>query len=422
LYLAILLFLQTLGGGVRLQEIVPKIDELKDDCVNFLTRICSIPAVGPESHGTGEMEKYRVIRDEVLSLKPDMVEEIHAPDNRVPDGIRPNLVAVFNGKNTSKTLWILSHIDVVPPGELSLWDHDPFQPRVQNGIITGRGVEDNGQALAASIFAVKSVAATTGFSMNVGLALVSDEESGSLYGLDYVLKKRAELFRPEDLIIVPDAGNKDGDQIEVAEKHLFHVRFKVSGKQGHASRPDQSTNTLRAASHFIVELDQSLSARFTQKNSFFNPPTSTFEPTKKEANVPNINTIPGEDVFYFDCRVLPEINLDSVMGEMQNVAKRIEDRFGVKTTVEEFLKNPSAEPTPSDSPVVVALAQAIQEVYGVQARPNGIGGQTVALFFRRKGLPAAVWEKIFGTAHAPNEKISVENLMGNIKVFSRMMI
>ena len=83
---------------MRLQEIVPKIDELKDDCVNFLTRICAIPAVGPESDGTGEMEKYGVIRDEVLSLKPDMVEEIHAPDNRVPDGIRPNLVPYLMAK------------------------------------------------------------------------------------------------------------------------------------------------------------------------------------------------------------------------------------------------------------------------------------------------------------------------------------
>jgi len=368
------------------------------------------------------MEKYRVIQKEVIALGPDMIEEVHAPDDRVPDGVRPNLLAVFNGKDTSKTLWILTHIDVVPPGERSLWDHDPFQPGVQDGLIIGRGVEDNGQALAASVFAVKSVAATCGFGINVGLALVSDEETGSQYGLDYVLRERAELFRPQDLIVVPDAGNKDGDQIEIAEKHLLHVRFRVKGKQAHASRPDMSINTLRAASHFIVELDQALAAGFAQRNEFFNPPVSTFEPTKKEANVPNINTIPGEDVFYFDCRVLPEISLGLVMEEMQRTGKRIEERFGVTTTVEEFLKNPSAQATPSDSPVVVALAQAIQEVYGVQARPNGIGGQTVALFFRRRGLPAAVWEKILGTAHAPNEKISVANLVGNTKVFARMMI
>ncbi|HTY25922.1 MAG TPA: M20 family metallo-hydrolase [Desulfomonilaceae bacterium] len=407
---------------MRFQAVGRRIDELKDECVGFLTRICAIPAIGPDNQGTGEMEKYRVIQDEVMSLGPQTIREVHAPDDRVPDGVRPNLLALFHGKDASKTLWILSHIDVVPPGELALWDHAPFEPRIENGFVTGRGVEDNGQALAASLFAAKAVAETGGFAVNVGLALVSDEETGSLYGLDYVLRECPELFKLDDLIIVPDAGNKDGDEIEVAEKHLFHVRFEVKGQQGHASRPDRTVNTLRAASHFIVELDRALASRFPQQNAFFSPPFSTFEPTKKEANVPNINTIPGEDVFYFDCRVLPEIKLDLVMDEMQNVAKRIEKEFGVKTVVEEFLKNPAAETTPPDSPAVVALAQAIQEVYGVQARPIGIGGQTVALFFRRRGLPAAVWEKIFATAHAPNERISVENLMGDAKVFARMMV
>ena len=102
------------------KKLEPKLTNSRDECVDFLTRICSIPAIGPESQGAGEMEKYRVIQKEVIALGPDMVEEIHAPDDRVPDGVRPNLLAVFNGKDTSKTLWILTHIDVVPPGERSL--------------------------------------------------------------------------------------------------------------------------------------------------------------------------------------------------------------------------------------------------------------------------------------------------------------
>lgn len=407
---------------MRFQQVASRIDELTDDCVKFLMRICSIPAIGPENQGTGEMAKYGLIKEAVLALGPERIEEVHAPDSRVPDGLRPNILAVFSGKDASRTLWILSHIDVVPPGERTLWEHDPFQPRLQNGILTGRGVEDNGQALAASLFAVRAVKETCGLAMNVGLALVSDEETGSSYGLDYVLNHAPEFFRPDDLILVPDAGNKDGDHIEVSEKHLFHVKFRVKGKQGHASRPDQSLNSLRVAAHLILALDESLARRFDQTNPFFEPPRSTFEPTRKDANVPNINTIPGEDVFYFDCRVLPEIDLALVMEEMQRVARGIEEKFGTKVAVEEFLKNPAAKPTPPDSPVVVALAQAIQEVYGVQARPTGIGGQTVALFFRRRGLSAAVWEKMFGTAHAPNETISVENLVGNTKVFARMMI
>jgi succinyl-diaminopimelate desuccinylase len=149
---------------------------------------------------------------------------------------------------------------------------------------------------------------------------------------------------------------------------------------------------------------------------------STFEPTRKDTNVPNVNTIPGHDVFYFDCRVLPEVDLDRVLKEMEGVAEEIARQFGVETAVEEYLKFVAPEPTPPDSPVVVALAQAVQEVYGVQARPHGIGGQTVAAFFRKRGLPAAVWEKILQTAHAPNERILLDNLIGNAKVFARMMI
>jgi len=169
-------------------------------------------------------------------------------------------------------------------------------------------------------------------------------------------------------------------------------------------------------------LDQALNGRFNEQNPFFNPPVSTFEPTRKDANVPNINTIPGEDVFYFDCRVLPQTDLDLVLKEMKSVSETIAVRFGVETLVEEFLRSESPNPTPPDAPVVMALAQAIQEVYGVQARPQGIGGQTVATFFRKRGLPAAVWEKLLHLAHAPNEKISIENLVGDAKVFARLMV
>jgi len=86
------------------------------------------------------------------------------------------------------------------------------------------------------------------------------------------------------------------------------------------------------------------------------------------------------------------------------------------------MKFHAPQPTASDSPVVVALAQAVQEVIGVQAKPVGIGGWTFASLFREKGLSAAVWSKMLGLAHAPNEKISIENLVANAKVFARMMV
>lgn len=407
---------------VSFHAVAGRIDDLKDECVEFLARICSIPALGPENQGSGEMEKYKVVKETVLALGPDRIEEVNAPDERVPEGVRPNLLAVFNGKDTTRTLWILSHIDVVPPGESKLWEHDPFRPYVRNGFLYGRGVEDNGQAVAASIYAVRAVKESCGLALNVGLALVSDEECGSRYGLDYVLSARPDMFKPEDLILVPDAGNDQGDHIEIAEKHLLQARFTLLGRQAHASRPDRAINTLRATAHLVVDVDQALAQNFTESNSFFNPPVSTFEPTRKDANVPNVNTIPGEDVVYFDCRVLPEVDLSQVVDVMEQVAGQISEKFGVEVKVEAHMRVEAPEPTPPDSPVVVALAQAVQEVYGVQARPHGIGGQTVASFFRKRGLPAAVWEKQLQMAHAPNERVSIENLVGNARVFAKMMI
>jgi succinyl-diaminopimelate desuccinylase len=155
---------------------------------------------------------------------------------------------------------------------------------------------------------------------------------------------------------------------------------------------------------------------------FFNPSEGTFEPTRTDASVENINTMPGEAVSFCDCRVLPNIDLADVIAEMRLVAKVIADRFEVDVTVEEYLRSESPHGTPPDSSVVIALARVVQEVYGVQPRPQGIGGQTVATFFRKKGLPAAVWEKIEGLAHARNERVLIDNLVGNAKVFARMML
>jgi hypothetical protein len=93
-----------------------------DECVEFLARICSIPALGPDNQGTGEMEKYLVVRDAVLALGPDRVEEVHAPDGRVPAGVRPNLL-VANGRDASN----LADTDTLMWSHRSqLWDQTRF--------------------------------------------------------------------------------------------------------------------------------------------------------------------------------------------------------------------------------------------------------------------------------------------------------
>jgi succinyl-diaminopimelate desuccinylase len=338
-----------------------------------------------------------------------------------PSGYRPNILATFRGKSSAKTIWVMTHMDVVPPGELSLWRGDPFHPWVEAGKIYGRGVEDNQQDMVASIFAVKAFQAE-GIKPNydIGLALVADEETGSDKGIGYVLK-HTQAFRRKDLIIVPDAGNEDGTMIEIAEKSILWLKFKTLGKQAHGSMPEKGINSFKAASFLVAELNK-LYEIFPQKDPVFDPPISTFEPTKKEANVPNINTIPGEDVFYMDSRILPRYKVAEVEDKIKGIAAGIESRFNVKITIEEQQKAPAAPPTPARAAVVGALEKAIRKVYGKEGKAMGIGGGTVAAIFRREEFEAACWSRLDETAHQPNEYCIIDNMVNDAKVFAHIFL
>jgi succinyl-diaminopimelate desuccinylase len=375
-------------------------------------------AVGPGQGGPGEGEKAAFLT-EMLTRCGLKVENFPAPDELAAGGQRPNLVATLPGNRPEK-VWVLSHLDVVPPGDESLWHSDPFTLRVEGDRLYGRGTEDNHHGIVASVMAVKAFLDLDLVpSRTVALALVSDEETGSLKGLAHLLREKRQIFSHQDLIIVPDAGNTDGTLIEVAEKSILWLKLTLLGQQGHASRPHAAKNTLRACAHVIVALE-GLKEEFPLQNPLFRPPESTFEPTRKDANVPNVNTIPGRDVFYLDCRVLPDYDLGVVKERIRQIATEVARRFGVSLTVEAVQDLPSAPPTHPEAPVVQALKRAIREVYGREAEPRGIGGGTVAAFFRQAGLPVAVWMTVSDTAHQPNEFCLLSNLVGDARVLAHV--
>jgi succinyl-diaminopimelate desuccinylase len=377
-------------------------------------------AVGPDHGGPGEGEKAAFLA-ELLRGWGLEVQNYPAPDPRVAEGERPNLVALVPGRRSEK-VWVLSHLDVVPPGDLKLWDADPFTLRVEGDRLFGRGTEDDHHGIVTSLMAVRAIL-DLGItpSRTLALALVADEETGNEKGLAYLLREQPHLFSLEDLIIVPDAGSKDSTLIEVAEKSILWLRLTLTGKQCHASRPELGHNTLRAAAHLIVALE-GLAREFPLEDPLFRPPISTFEPTKKEANVPNINTIPGRDVFYLDCRVLPAYDLARVKERVQALGEDAVRPFGVRLKVAPVQELPSAPPTAVDAPVVKALQRAIREVYGREGKPMGIGGGTVAAFFRQQGLPAAVWMTVSQTAHQPNEFCLLSNLIGDAQVLAHVFL
>ncbi|WBF67934.1 M20 family metallo-hydrolase [Desulfovibrio subterraneus] len=403
-----------------LEQLYTFLDNQRDLVIELQTQMTARPALCPSAGGIGEIEKAEYLKGWLAANGITDVEEVRAPDDRVPCGYRPTLIARVPGKS-SRTVWLLAHTDVVPTGDLALWTNDPWQVQVDGDVLCGRGVEDNQQGIVSSLLTAKALVAqgaTPDFTL--GLILVADEETGSKYGLDYIMQTKPELFAKDDLIVVPDVGNADGSMIEVAEKSILWLKVTVRGKQCHASRPALGINSLEAAAEMILKV-RSLHDTFPRVDELFEPNISTFTPTKKELNVENVNTVPGLDVFYIDCRVLPGYDLADVRAAIRKLADEVEASRGVSISLDDVQANQSTDATPADCDVVKRLAVAIREVYNVEARPMGIGGGTVAAHMRVHGLEVACWSTLSGNAHQPDEKSLISININDAKVMTRLL-
>ncbi|MDR2808636.1 MAG: M20 family metallo-hydrolase [Spirochaetaceae bacterium] len=405
-----------------MKEIFDFLDQSADTAVELESELTKRPALSPDSGGEGEIDKCLFLESWLRSRGIVNLERHDAPDPRAKEGIRPNLIATIPGKDDDTSrLWIISHLDVVPPGEMRLWDSDPWKLVVKDGRLIGRGVEDNQQGLCSSVLAALALnhAGITP-PRTVKLLFAADEETGSTYGIIWLLANRT-LFHKGDIVLIPDSGDPQGDTIEIAEKKQLWLKLTTIGRQCHASVPDLGNNAFLAASDLVVKLHNGLSNAFADRDPLFDLDYSTFQPTKKEANVPNINTIPGEDVFHMDCRILPHYSIEAVLAETKRLAEEIEKQYKVTVDVGVVQYHYSV-PTPKDAPVVRFLIRAITEVYGISPRCIGIGGGTIAAPLRNAGIDCAVWAKLGDSAHQPNEYAFIDNIIGDAKVMASLMV
>lgn len=401
----------------EIKKIFKKVEEYKEGMIELQKELTQIPAIGPENNGEGEYEKAKFLKETLLKwgLK---IKEYNVIDERVKSKIRPNLLTFYPGKDKNRKIWIITHLDVVPPGNENLWDTPPFRAVIKNGKIYGRGTEDNQQEMVSSLFALKVIKDLNLIpSYSIFLLFVSDEETGSNYGVKYLLEK-FNLFNKEDIIIIPDAGSEEGDAIEIGEKGIIWLKFKIKGYQTHASVPHKGINAHKIGARLIAYLSENFEKKFNKKDILFDPPYTTFEPTKKESNIININTIPGEDIFYFDCRYLPNYNFSEIIDYLKEIINQWQEKYKVKIDLEIVYHEEVAPKTKEDAAAVKFLKKAIEDVLNQNPKLIGIGGGTVAAIFRKKGFQPVVWGKICGVAHQPNEYSLIKNMIDSAKVYT----
>ena len=379
----------------------------KNEIVELQMLLTSIPAIAPEGGGDGEEKKAAALENWLRQKGFEKITRYEIPDERVSAKFRPSLLVEIPGQKDDFCVWVIAHIDVVPVGDIKLWNTNPWKVVEKDGKLFGRGVEDNQQGLCSAVFAaLYYLENKIQPEHTIKLLFAADEENGSLFGTIPLVQKG--IFHKNDLVLIPDGGDSQGQTIEIAEKNLLWLEITVEGKQTHGSRPDSGANACLAASDLTVRLN-SLEKYFDKTDDLFEPNYSTFQPTKRLANVDSINIIPGKDVFSMDCRILPCYTLEEVLQKIDEICREVEKNHGVKISYKTPQKSQSPA-TKKDALVAQKLAQCIKKVHGIEPEFIGIGGGTVGAELRREGIDAVVWSTLDDQAHQPNEYCKIENL------------
>lgn len=190
-----------------------KIDELvksyREDMIQSLEELVSIPSViNLENAGEGAPFglEIRSALDGLLKLAGELGFE-----TRDYDGY----AAAVDFGTEGKEVGILSHIDVVPPG--NGWSKNPFVPEIVNGKMYGRGTIDDKGPLVASLYAMKAVK-ESGLPIrnHVRHIIGCDEETGHRCIKYYLTKEKG-----------PDLGFSPDGMFSVIHAEKGILRFQI---------------------------------------------------------------------------------------------------------------------------------------------------------------------------------------------------
>nr|MDO8082025.1 ArgE/DapE family deacylase [Candidatus Freyarchaeota archaeon] len=387
--------------GVMVPEIRSKIldfiDQRREYLLTFLGDLIAARSVNPPGN---EKLAADVVQGELYRIG------LHTETYEKESG-RTNVVGWIE-KGASPTLMIITHLDVVPPGDG--WIYDPFKATPTDGRIAGRGSVDDKGPTASVLLALQALKEFN-FPIRGRLVFVAvaDEETGNELGIKYLLN---EVGLTGDYALV--AEQTKCKSIEIAEKGRLWVKLKSKGTQGHGSMPEKGTNAIVNLSKVLVQIE-SLKMEYIE-HQLFNAPTINVGTIQGGVAT---NIVPASAEAKVDIRYLPSQEPKQIVNELRELVKSVKrENPELDVTIEPIASDPPTEVSPED-PVVRSLVNIVEGIIGSPPKLVGIGGATVAKHCILRGIPTAV----FGPgdpkeSHAANESISVDELLGAAKVYA----
>ena len=267
----------------------------RDDVTGFLRSIVAIPSFSCE-----EADVARRIAGEMENLGYDEVfaDPMGNVVGRIGDG---------------KTKVVLdAHMDTVGVGDPAAWPHDPFEGKLDDGIVFGRGASDNKGAIASQVYGGKLIAdrGLDGADVTVYVVGTVMEEDCDGLALEYFL---TETVTGVDAVVLGECTN-----LAVYRGHRGRMEISVQtrGKSAHASAPERGDNAVAAMAPVVLDITE-LNDRLA-KDDFLGQ--GTVAVTKIECETASLNAIPDSCTIYLDRRLTAGETRESAVKEVESLS------------------------------------------------------------------------------------------------------
>ena len=321
-----------------------------------------------------------------------------------PDGPTENMVAIRGSGGPH--FGFAGHLDVVPAGEG--WSVEPFEARIEDGLLVGRGANDMKSAIAAFVAAISRIEPSKG---TVSLLITGDEEGYATYGTPRIIDWLNERHIRPDMILIgePTSVDRLGDTVKIGRRGSVNMWIEVPGVQGHVAYPHRATNPIAPLARVIAALD---AVHLDDGTEAF--PPSNLEFTAISTPTDASNVIPGSATAQLNIRFNNLQRGADLVRMVEEVAEREAPGSKVRARIsgEAFL-------TPA-GPLYDVVVAAIEEETGLKPELSTSGGTSDGRFLIQLcpvvdfGLPNA-------TMHKVGECAAVEDIRALSRIYERVV-
>ncbi|WP_395024357.1 M20 family metallopeptidase [Comamonas odontotermitis] len=404
------------------------IDQHFDEEVQFFQKLVQVPTDTPPGNNAPHAERTaELLKDFGYEAEKHVVPEAEVKAYGMESITNLIVRRQYGDAGTGRTIALNAHGDVVPPGEG--WTKDPYGAEIVDGKLYGRAAAVSKSDFASFTYAVRALEAVAKPAKGaVELHYTYDEEFGGIMGPGWLLEKG--LTKP-DLMIAA------GFSYEVVTAHngCLQMEITVQGKMAHAAVPHTGVDALQAA----VVLMNALYAENTQYQQITSKVPGIKHPYLNIGRIDggtNTNVVPGKVVLKIDRRMIPEENPAEVETHIRAViAKAIGDfntRGGytgedaVRVDIKRLLLANAMTPLPGNKPLVDAIQQHGEAVFGEKPPAVGTPLYTDVRLYVERGIPGVIYgagPRTVLESHAKraDERLDLQDLRRATKVVARAL-